>query len=191
MNFVDLTLEEKETFRLYKGNSPFGGRQFFADHLNTSLATGQQLEPDWEQQAKNLDSLIAKSASSHETVVFRATLEMYLSSPALNEEFVYRTYVSTAAEEHAVIRHFASPMRDIPAALLRIHCPVGTHMLNLETNSAFGGLEQEYLLPRSSKFKVISITRESDPTAMAQVMGIYATYYSELAIYELAYVGAA
>jgi hypothetical protein len=190
VHFESMTSEEKEVFRLYKGNSPFDGKQCFADHLNTSLATGQSLGFNWQEKTAALDSIIERSASLQDTTVYRATLEMYVPS-AVGQELVYPSYMSTAAEQSAVSRHFASPMRNVSAALLIIRCPARTPLLNLESNPAFGGLEQEYLLPRNSKFKILSMKRESDQAAMSTVMGHYAKHYSDLVIYELEYVSAA
>lgn len=190
VHFQSMTSEEKEAFRLYKGNSPFDGKQCFADHLNTSLATDQPLGLKWQEKMASLDSIIERSPSLQEATVYRATLKMYVP-PAVGNEFVYPSYMSTAAEESAVSRHFASPMRNVPAALLIIRCPAGTPLLNLESNPAFGGLEQEYLLPRNSKFSILSTKRESDQISMWTVMGHYAKNYSDLVIYKLEYVGVA
>ncbi|MEN5286260.1 ADP-ribosyltransferase [Stenotrophomonas lactitubi] len=187
MHFQNMTDDEKETFRLYKSNSPFDGEDFFANHVNTSLATNQPLGSKWQEKIASLDSIIERSPSPQETTVYRAMLEMHLPS-AVGQELVYPSYMSTAAEEIAVSRHFASSMRSVPAALLIIQCPAGTPMLDLESNQSFGGLEQEYLLPRNSKFNILSRKRESDQATMSAVMGYYAKSYSELVIYELEYV---
>jgi len=183
-----MTSDEQEAYRLYKGNSPFDGEYFFSDHLNTSLATGQPLGSKWKEKIAALDSIIERSPSPQEETVYRAMVEMYLP-PVIGQELVYPSYMSTAAEEMAVSRHFSSPMRNVKAALLIIRCPAGTPLLNLESNLGFGGIEQEYLLPRNSKFKVRSTKRESVKAVMSTVMGRYAVNYSELVIYNLDYIG--
>ncbi|WP_331343833.1 ADP-ribosyltransferase [Cellvibrio sp. UBA7661] len=189
--FESLSIVEKEVFSLYKGNSPFDKEQCFADHINTTLSQKSNLPSLWEDKAKLLDSLIINATESQEVMLYRATVDAYLPPIGADGTFTYLAYMSTSTEEYKVQRHFASPLRDVPAALLKINCPVGTPILDMEINASFGGHEREFLFARKSMFKVISKKIESDPAKMSEIMGMYAKNYSQLNIYDLQYIGMA
>jgi len=101
---------------------------------------------------------------------------------------VYPAYLSAAREKIAVKRHFAYPFREVKAVLLRISCSSGSAMLDMEINEAFGGMEQEFLLPRNSRFRVSSIKEISNKQEMYSYLGIYTKNFTLLKIVEVDYL---
>lgn len=185
----ELTSTQQTVFKLYKGNSPFLDQQCFADFLNTSLGCGRPLPNEWEAQAIELDALIRGSLLPSPKLLYRAMPEAYLA-PHIEAGYLhYPAYMSTTVEEHAVQRHFSTPFRDIPAALLCIECDAGTPALDMERDESFGGMEQELLLPRRSTFLINGIEDVTDLERMSALMTpLYAKSYSMLKIYRLKYV---
>lgn len=186
------SLNADEVFRLYKANSPFDGQQCFTDFLNQSLLAGRVLPSPWLAVVNVLDSLIIKSRLENPMMLYRATtdamLRKHIVKSGLKYELIYPAYMSTATEESAVHKHFASPFRDQPAALLRIDCGPDTPALNMESDPSFGGFEQEMLLPRGSSFEIQSVTDVQDRHEMARMMsGFYADSYCCLRVYALKY----
>lgn len=183
-----LTQAQQAVFKLYKGNGPFQNQQCFADFLNTTLGCGQQLPPQWEAHAIELDGLIQASLLPSSTKLYRAMLDCYLAPHLEADTLRYPAYMSTSIEELAVRRHFASTFRGLPAALLRIECDVGTPALDMEGSGTFGGTEQELLLPRGSTFKIENVEVIEDKNEMTRLMTqMYAENYSSLKIYQLKY----
>jgi ADP-ribosyltransferase exoenzyme len=179
---------DKEVFRLYKANSPFDGQQCFADYLNQCLREGTPLQEPWSSAASELAGLIARSTLTQATVLYRATIDAYISPYVKGSEVAYPAFMSTTKEEASVQRHFATSFRDIPAALLKIECPPNLPALNMESDPRFGGLEHEILLPRGSRFGVVSIKEVTDRSSMASIISpTYVDAYSSLKVYELRY----
>lgn len=184
-----LTSAQQAVFKLYKGNSPFLDQPCFADFLNAALGRGLPLPEEWDVQATELDALIRESLLSSAKLLYRAMPEAYLA-PHIEASFLrYPGYMSTTVDEHAVRRHFSTPFRDIPAALLCIECDAGTPALDMERDESFGGMEQELLLPRRSTFLIDGIEDVTDWERMSELMTpLYAKSYSMLKIYRLKYV---
>jgi len=185
----NFTSAQQTVFKLYKGNSPFLDQQCFADFLNTSLGCKRTLPQGWEAQAIELDALIRASLLPSVKLLYRAMPESYLAPHVETSYLRYPAYMSTTVDKHAVQRHFATPFRNIPAALLCIECDAGTPALNMELDESFGGMEQEYLLPRGSTFSIEGIEDVNDLQRMSTLMSpLYANSYSMLKIYRLKYV---
>jgi hypothetical protein len=183
------TEAQKRVFKLYKGNNPFLNQLCFADYVNESLGKGRALPDAWEEQATELDALIRDSLLTSATHLYRAMPDAYLAPHIRGDEFLYPAYMSTAADEYAIRRHFSSPFRGLAAAKLCIECGVGTPALDMEADANFGGMEQEFLLPRGSTFRVDGIEEVTDPVRMSELMTtLYAKNYSMLKIYRLRFL---
>ncbi|MBD9355192.1 ADP-ribosyltransferase [Methylomonas albis] len=177
-----------EVFRLYKANSPFGGQQCFADYVNQCLREGTALNEPWYSAASELTELINQSTLSQAAVLYRATIDAYISPYLVGNEIAYPAFMSTTTEEASVQRHFATSFRNLPAALLKIECPPNLPALDMETDSSFGGFEHEILLPHGSRFEVVSIEEVTDRSLMASIVSpTYVDAYSSLKVYELRY----
>ena len=186
LSFQQLSKNEQDILNLYKGNSPYENEHFFADHINKRLRENATLEGNWKNAMETLDSLFEKMTSECEHTLYRATVDSFVQ-PYLNGAiYNYPAYMSTAKELAATPRHFANNHRQPVAALLEIHCPAGTPAINLEINHSYGGLEQEVLLPRNSKFMVRSVDEVTNINEMCQYMPLnYGSTYNMLRIYEL------
>ncbi len=179
---------EEPAFRLYKGNSPFGGQSCFADYLNQRLRGNLPLEEPWLDASRALDALISASSLGQRKTLYRAAIDSFVQPYIVGNEIIYPAYMSTATDEAAIQRHYATAFRDIPAALLVIDCPPDLPALDMETDHAFGGHEQEVLLPRGAKFELLGVTEEKSPSAIAAVVSpIYAKAYTSLKTYSLKY----
>jgi len=178
-----------EVYRLYKGNSPFGGEQCFADFLNQSLRDGVRLGLPWLSASQQLDALIANSVAKSPMTLFRATVDHFVAPYISGGLLVYPAYMSTSTDQRSIQRHFATAFRGVIAALLRIECPVGLPALDMESEASFGGHELEVLLPRDAQFE---IRLESDTADQAQISAatsaIYAKSFTSLRTYSLRYV---
>ncbi|WP_454690209.1 ADP-ribosyltransferase [Achromobacter aloeverae] len=184
-----LTDAQNSVFKLYKGNSPFLDQTCFADFINTTLGRGEPLPAAWEALAVQLDALIKSDLLQSVTTLYRAMSDSYLACHIQNGVLSFPAYMSTATDELAIRRHFSTPYRDIPGALLRIDCDIGTPALDMETAKSHGGFEQERLLSRHSTFAIDGIETLTDKNRMEELMTpMYAKNYSMLKIYQLKYI---
>lgn len=178
-----------DAFTLYKSNSPFEGESYFTDFLNASLANGSVLSDPWLDKVNELDALIDQSRLVDDMNLSRATLDAYVTPHIKAKVLTYPAYMSTTSDEANVQSFFSTPFKNLTAALLMIKCPIGALALNMETNPAFGGNEQEFLLPRNLKFEIIDVKEVFDKVAMARIMSeFYALDYQSLKIYNLKYI---
>jgi len=178
----------EQVFRLYKANAPFAGQQCFADYLNQCLRDGDPLAEPWLSARSSLDAMIAHSSLSQSTTLYRATIDAFVYPYRVGNEIMYPAYMSTTTDEGSLQRHFACGFRDVPAALLKIECPPGLPALDMESDRAFGGHEQEVLLPRGSRFEVLDISEETDRQVMAEIISpVYVGAYTLLKTYTLRY----
>lgn len=190
--FTQLTAEEQEAFCLYKANEPIDGGRFFADFVNQSLRDGHSLSDDVAQHAAMLDTVIEQATLDEPLVLYRATVDLFVTPYISDNVLEYPAYMSTASDCCGIERHFSGHWRGISAALLQIECPNGAVALDLETNQAFGGHEREYLLPRGTRMLVKGVQEITDRQVMNEHMSsFYAEGYSALKIYRLQYVGRA
>lgn len=173
---------------LFKADSPFEGQQCFASFLNEQLGRGIPLSEPWERKAAELDMLIVESKLEHPKMVFRATIDPFISPHIRDTELIYPAFMSTSTVEEAIERHFSGPHRNAIAALLKIECPPQACAFDMEKNPAHGGYEHELLLPRNARFDVVNVTETSDWQAIAAVTGpFYASSFRSLKTYLLKY----
>lgn len=118
--------------------------------LNTALREDRlDSDPDLKAQAAELDSVIASNEIKTETYVSRGMsgpwADGFLSAIAPGSEFIEPGYMSTSA---------TTPFSG--AVMLRIKLPPGSKAAPIPSRHYD---EDEFLLPRGSRFRVLSITR--------------------------------
>jgi hypothetical protein len=177
-----------DAVRLYKNNSNFEGELCFTDYLNRSLALRKDLPYAWKEKADELNRIINGSCLHHDTSLFRATSDSYISPFVAKDEICYPAFMSTADKKEAVTRHFSGVDRGTKGALIIIKYSAMMPALNMEENPSFGGHEHEVLLPMNSRFSIESIKRIDERDKMIEVMGIYASNYSILNVYHINYL---
>lgn len=153
---------------------------------------GKPLGAEWIEKAQELNRLVLASPLTKDLMVYRATLDGYLTPHFFGSELVYPAFMSTTCDIDSVERHFSTPSRNVVAALLEIECNKGHPALNMELDQSFGGHERELLLPMRAKFAVLSVKEVVDKVEMAKIVScFYVGCFSAVKIYRLKYLGAA
>ena len=181
--------EELMALKKYKENNSFHDAQCYAYHINDALLFDRPITDDWQLQMKLMDGAIQKFTSDTSLTLYRATFLKYLLPFKNNDILYYKAYMSTAIKPQDLHQHFASSdPSDRPVALV-INCPPRTAMALMEGNREYGLPECERLLPRGSRFRVISSTVTTDKSEIIEYMGMaYSIGVNELKKWELEYI---
>jgi hypothetical protein len=153
MNISDVTMEDSKAVEVYAGMGFFDINQTLRAYEEPPL-----VETGLKPLVEHLDSAIASNTLPRPVVAARGVWEdddEVFSSLKPGDTFSDKAYVSTTL----------GPMSRIypeerPAITLSIHIPEGANALFLDENLSENWDELELLLPRDSKFKVLS--REDD-----------------------------
>ncbi|GLU50948.1 ADP-ribosyltransferase [Dyadobacter frigoris] len=182
--YQDLNDEERRFFDLYKLNNPYEGKVAFAEELNTMLREKRCIDFTWQKAAKVLDSIISKHKNEFKVCLYRATLDKFLIPFIKDGIFVDLGFMSTSRKKSAIFRHYGSANKGTPALLI-ITCPVGTNMAPLEGNEFSDPREQEILLGREHKFKIIRECLSYDKKEIAEIVGFGKVEHTKIKIYEM------
>lgn len=146
-----------------EGNSYFGANFGYANAVNSFLRgdpdafSDAKGEARAEQTIKHLDAVMDRSVAKEAGTVYRAVSSDYGNTllNSVGKTIVNKGYTSTSkSEEYA--QSFTGAGAD--RVILKIDYPAGTHSIDAEAtfpNAHKVGEEQEVLLPRDSRFKVV------------------------------------
>jgi hypothetical protein len=150
-NLLDALLpDEREALALYKD---------FSDYLNAGLRSGQ-LSQELIQRRDALDCALQKGMSTHSLVLYRATCANYFPTE-VGAEFTDPAFVSTSLNPEGLVAFYCA---DAPAKLV-IEYPANRPLACFECDSG-GGAENERLLPRDIKFRVLGSKVVADRAAI-------------------------
>lgn len=162
---ASLTDSEQAAVRDYAGSAYTPVNEFLREGKQSGIAQERQRVSD---TIKNLDSALDKSRISKPTTVYRgmtrkvdwdasnkAGRQVTIPSASMGQ-FSDQGYMSVSSREQAA-KNFARGTR------FEIHLPAG-HPLVSAGEHALSSSEQDYILPRNSKFDVISHRKEDDGT---------------------------
>ena len=124
--------------------------------------------PEWQEQMSHLDSVISRRPLKEDMRLFRATSICYV--PNANA-FILPQFISTSTSDERVSQFFPRREEGDPA-LMAINCLKGAYAAYMERlQQDESESEEEYLLPRNSKFKVNKISEVSDIEEIGKYMG--------------------
>jgi hypothetical protein len=129
--------------------------------INNYLRTGQSSTNEKysddviHEHVKNLDSLIAKSPSTKPAVLYRGAPASMFDNLQPGDELADMAFVSTTTDKSVADGGIEKTFMG-DAALMELHAPAGTNMLDMDKAGSSMG-ESEFLLPRGSRFQVREI----------------------------------
>jgi hypothetical protein len=136
---ASLCPEEQEVLAHYKD---------FSDHLNCALRGGT-LDEKLTRWRDALDSAVQKGRTTRPLILYRATCAHYVPS-VVGTEFQDLAFVSTSLCPEGLVAFYCN---DAPTKLV-IDYPAGSPLACFPCDSGGGG-ENERLLPRGTKFRVL------------------------------------
>ena len=129
------------------------------DEINRFLSGEPKQNTKLEEKIKNMDSAIAKYNLEDDIIVYRGTDRKYYEDlnegDIIQEKVYYSTSLSQEVAEQFVIDR-KNPSHGI---LVEIRVPKGSNVLYIGNNGSFE-FEQEMLIGRNTKYKVLEIGRD-------------------------------
>ncbi|WP_081484486.1 ADP-ribosyltransferase [Candidatus Arthromitus sp. SFB-mouse] len=111
-----------------------------------------------EEKIKNIDSAIAKYNLEDDIIVYRGTERKYYED--LNEDDIIqeKVYYSTSLSKEVAEQFVIDRKNPSDGILVEIRAPKGSNVLYIGNNGSFE-FEQEMLIGRNTKYKVLEIGR--------------------------------
>ncbi len=131
----------------------------FSDNLNAALRSGNPTG-DLTARRDALDSALQKGISTEPIVLYRATCATYFPT-AVGAEFTDPAFVSTSLNPEGLVSFYCA---EAPAKVV-IQYPANRPLACFEYDEG-GGEENERLLPRGIKFRVLRRTMVTDRAAI-------------------------
>ncbi|MBO6586400.1 MAG: hypothetical protein JJ953_09875 [Gracilimonas sp.] len=158
---MNLDTHLQEVYKKYKNNPQLENGYTYASYINRVLRENVTLESQYEDEIRLLDRLTDVYATKKDLTVYRTccdyTFENYIDN---NDVFTYPMFMSVSIYKEYVAKKFSE--QDCKNCLLEITLPKETKLAPLEGQPGETKEEQELLLPRNTKFKVISKDRISE-----------------------------
>ncbi len=151
----DLSSEENSSIRSYSGSTHY-------EKIRKAVMGTIPMTDELQSDINNLDSAIAKSTLKKNTTLFRGVKPTHPISQKLNElqggEILEDVSFQSTSLNRMTATDFTADRDDWESmdtgVVLRILAPKGTNALPILNSK--NSQEQEFLLPRNSKFKVVS-----------------------------------
>lgn len=121
--------------------------------LNPRLRAGKGPLAEDKTDLKHMDAAFAKASTAEDMVVYRGVTGDFFQKLTVGSEFVDGGFVSTTSDLKAA-RNFLRGDRS-ENVLMEIKVPKGSKAISLGDIGAFAKTEQEILLNRGGKFRVI------------------------------------
>ena len=125
------------------------------DEINRFLSGETKQNTKLEEKVKNMDSAIAKYNLEDNIIVYRGTDRKYYEDLNEGDIIQEKVYLSQEVAEQFVIDR-KNPSHGI---LVEIRVPKGSNVLYIGNNGSFE-FEQEMLIGRNTKYKVLEIGRD-------------------------------
>jgi hypothetical protein len=146
-----LTDGEREAIDTYKGND------YYKINKDKSFRADGKPPAGYEQITKDLDSALAKGKSNKDIVVYRGI--SHEGTYEKIKENVGGTITDRAYQSTSVDKKIAGDFS--VHATVEIHVPKGSRGAYVDGTAGTNSYEREFLLPRGSKYRIISIDKRS------------------------------
>ncbi len=152
-------VKSEELFKSFKKDVKQSLREYIQDNrtimefVNMNNSFGEIRGMKIKDIVANIDDAISKYTLTEDIVAFRATKKKYYEGLKVGDEFKSNVYYSTSLNKEIAKEFLDNDDQDI---LLKIYVPKNSKVLYIG-NSIMDGNENELLLARNTKYKIISI----------------------------------
>ena len=129
------------------------------DEINRFLSGEPKQNTKLEEKIKNMDSAIAKYNLEDDIIVYRGTDRKYYENLKVNDIIEEKVYYSTSLSQEVAEQFVIDRKNPFDGILVEIRVPKGSNVLYIGNNGSFE-LEQEMLIGRNTKYKVLEIGRD-------------------------------
>ena len=129
------------------------------DEINRFLSGEPKQNTKLEEKIKNMDSAIAKYNLEDDIIVYRGTDRKYYENLKVNDIIEEKVYYSTSLSQEVAEQFVIDRKNPSDGILVEIRVPKGSNVLYIGNNGAFES-EQEMLIARNTKYKVLEIERD-------------------------------
>lgn len=126
--------------------------------INRFLSGETKQNTKLEEKIKNIDSAIAKYNLEDDIIVYRGTERKYYEDLNEDEIIQEKVYYSTSLSQEVAEQFVIDRKNPSDGILVEIRVPKGSDVLYIGNNGSFE-LEQEMLIGRNTKYKVLEIGR--------------------------------
>ena len=156
------TVDEREALLKYK---------VYSNRLNGLLRGRRPLPDELKRQSALLDSAICGCVQPEPLTLYRAGCWTHENLHA-GDEFEDLAYTSTSRDEQLIRIHYPGVNEEPNPARMIVDCPARSRLADVELVRGSGGDENEIILPRSSKFRILSVERITDPIRIQSFVGL-------------------
>ena len=128
------------------------------DEINRFLSGETKQNTKLEEKIKNMDSAIAKYNLEDNIIVYRGTDRKYYENLKVNDIIEEKVYYSTSLSQEVAEQFVIDRKNPSDGILVEIKVPKGSNVLYIGNNGSFE-FEQEMLIGRNTKYKVLEIGR--------------------------------
>ncbi len=151
----------------------------FAYHINAFLRGNRVHTPPDPILIQHLDSAIKKCKAVRDLTLYRATCSEDFDRFVQNDIFNDPSFASTSTDEKSIANHFNNAFTKRPLKLI-ILCQSGTNLLDMELPNDTSVSENEILLPRKSRYKIVEELQPiKGKNEIATAMGKWDTFHTE------------
>ena len=129
------------------------------DEINRFLSGEPKQNTKLEEKIKNMDSAIAKYNLEDDIIVYRGTDRKYYEDLNEGDIIQEKVYYSTSLSQEVAEQFVIDRKNPSEGILVEIKVPKGSNVLYIGNNAAFES-EQEMLIARNTKYKVLEIERD-------------------------------
>lgn len=129
------------------------------DEINRFLSGEPKQNTKLEEKIKNMDSAIAKYNLEDDIIVYRGTDRKYYEDLNEGDIIQEKVYYSTSLSQEVAEQFVIDRKNPSEGILVEIKVPKGSNVLYIGNNAAFES-EQEMLIGRNTKYKVLEIGRD-------------------------------
>lgn len=146
-----LTKNERKALRKYF--------VFGYSEINRFLVGEIKQNTKLEEKIKNMDSAIAKYNLVDDVIVYRGTEREYYENLKVDDIIEEKVYYSTSLSREIAEQFVIDRKNPSDGILVEIRVPKGSNVLYIGDNGSFE-FEQEMLIGRNNKYKVLEIGRD-------------------------------
>ena len=128
------------------------------DEINRFLSGEPKQNTKLEEKIKNMDSAIAKYNLEDDIIVYRGTDRKYYEDLNEGDIIQEKVYHSTSLSQEVAEQFVIDRKNPSDGILVEIRVPKGSNVLYIGNNGSFE-FEQEMLIGRNTKYKVLEIGR--------------------------------
>lgn len=143
-----MTDEEKKALKCYKDNAWLC--------LNPKLRAGKELDEEETQLKAHLDSAINKNSYDQEITVYRGFASTTPNEYRVGCEVNFEAYSSTSISQKVACKFLDTNYEEEIPIFLKLKIPSGCSFAWMEVDEAINPDEQEILLPRKTRIRILT-----------------------------------